>query len=170
MTGFGKGSKGQILYDRKEIAVSTLASEGVQGAGSSYALTEDFRILKIEYYVHATGLTAGEEIGLILGLADGELSDAEIQECLQARPADANDHVPLERAHRPVWPVALLRNILAGGGTPKQILESEGVWDKRWTFSDTEGWKWFVYNITDTAPTGGITVRIFSKVYGVWVK
>ncbi len=170
--GFGKNNTGVIIRDNSAIALSTLGGEAAIVVTTDVGWEEDFRLLKSEVYALVEGLTSGEGQGLVLGIADGELTAIEINECLQADgPGDRNQNVQRERAERPVW-------IIGGMGALidqdiGRFLGREGgplmEWKKRWTFSDPEGLEFFVYNQSGTALTTGATVRLDATHYGVWV-
>lgn len=161
--GFGKDGTGTILYNYQVVTLGTLAARDVAVSGA-YPLAEDFRYLKSQYFLDFGTQAVGDNI--LIGLADGELSSAEVEECIESIPTDRNDNLQNERAMRPVWPLEILGENSAGGG----VLQIKGESKPRWTFSDTDGWRWFVYNLdTGIAITTGSTVTIFEKVFGVWV-
>ncbi len=166
--GFGKDGKGVIIHlDAGPTGLSTLASKAaVQVA--ALPVTEDFRALKIE--AHWTGgAFTGDDDKVLLGIADGELSAAEIAECINADgPLDRNDNLTRERAERPVW---LLEGILPSidGGTTIVTGYAYTEWTKRWTFSNPEGLQFFVYNPDTDALTTGAGVSVTATIYGVWV-
>lgn len=164
MTGFGKGGKGQILYEN-EIATlgAVIAAGAVSAPIGDYqnGLDEDFRILKVEGAIAVDGLAAGEMA--VFCLADGALTAAEIAECLVASPDGPNDVPAIEHSHRPVFPVATL-----WGSSDETNLRS---FEKtvRWTFSDDEAWQWVLYN-PGNVHAGALTYVMWTKIYGVWVK
>ncbi len=171
--GFGKNNTGVIIRDNSAIALSTLGGESAIVVTTDVVWGEDFRALKTEFFALVEGLTGGQGSGLLIGIADGELTATEIEECLQADgPGDRNDNAPKERAERPVWLIGAvvpgntsadeLRFIGAGGST---LME----WKKRWTFSNPEGMEFFIYNQSGVALTTGATVRIDATHYGVWL-
>lgn len=166
--GFGKDGKGQILRENCAIALSTLAdATAIKATSGGLAgnMQEDFRIIKSEIFVYVEGHTVGE--GLItIGLADNELSVAEIAECLDVNgPVDRNDHLNAERVMRPVFEVCQI------GETTMEIPNEGLPLEKtfRWTFPAAEGWCWFAYNDSGAALTTGTIVRIRVKHYGVWL-
>lgn len=161
--GFGKDGKGVILYDKVRLTLSTLASGTVIAAASGITLSEDFRILKAEILGSTKGMTA-DEGGVVIGLADGELSDAEVAECLNSRPGDRNDNLANEQAMRPVFPFDIVFENQAGG----DLMVKEEI-KPRWTFSNADGWQWFAFNIGSGALTTGTVIDLFVKIYGVWV-
>lgn len=162
--GFGKDGKGIIMYDGLSQALGTLTSFDVAEVGvlNAQTMTEDFRIIKIEGFA-AWEAPTSEEGPIVIGLASGELTDAEIEECLEARPVDRNDRVELEKSSRPVWPLAIL-------GANQSNAET-AVIDKtiRWTFSNDDGWKYWAYSLDGTSLTTGSYVKGLLKIFGVWV-
>lgn len=163
--GFGKNGRGTILYLNQDFAPGTITGKTVS-KGNAANMTEDLRILKMEIDACITGLTATEEDRvLLLGFADAELTDAEIQECLEAEPLDSNDNLSLERSHRPVWPIGMMKPEVSD-----TVRYLSATWSKRWTFSDDDAYCFFLYNLGAGALTTGSTLRILVKLYGVWVK
>lgn len=167
MTGFGKNQRGQILYNSPSFTLGTLADQTAMKS-TAYSITEDFRLLKTKWCAHFEGHTVGEG-PLIMGIADAELSAAEIAEALTAAPIDRNDHTALEKSHRPVFPLA---QIAPGTDQACSRLPESGLFvdsDIRWTFSNDDGWCWFVFNDSGGALTTGSVLKIFAKHFGVWV-
>ncbi len=143
-------------------------------SGTPLVITDDFRVLKTEVYAVAEAVTANEANHLLLGIADGELSDAEIAEALSVGgPLDRNDNLADEQSHRPVWilgavdPAAVeltsIRKFIGENGGMKMTGKP------RWTFSNADGWTYFVFNYDNSTLTTGILVRMHIKSYGVWV-
>ncbi len=169
--GFGKNNSGVIIRDDSAIALSTLGGESAIVVTTDITWGEDFRLLKTEFTAIVEGLTSTEGNGLLIGLADGELTATEIEECLQADgPGDRNDNAPAERANRPVWIIGAVdpasESTLRFKGARGDFLME---WKKRWTFSNPEGLEFFVYNQSGNALTTGATVRINATHYGVWL-
>ncbi len=170
--GFGKNGTGAIIKERTSVALGTLAQNvAIKVDGAPVLLSEDFRLLKSEVFCEVKGLTSGEGAGLLLGIADDELSVAEIAEAINmSGPVDRNDNVNNERAMRPVWLISALDEL--GGSTVGRYHGSQGgpmiEWKKRWTFSNPEGWIFFLWN-EDVALTTGATVRVVATHYGVWL-
>jgi len=170
--GFGKDGKGAMIRENNSLTVGTLLAADLVSM-PAIAVTEDFRILKTEVYAHIEGLTAGEGIGLILGIADAELSDTEIEEALEINgPLDRNDRLSYEKVTRPVWPIAALEIVDAGGLAQRFIGLNGGPmieWKKRWTFSSPEGFEFWLYNDGVGTITTGATLKVLATHYGVWV-
>lgn len=171
--GFGKQHTGAIIKSHETQALGALGADTVILVGD-VSPTEDFRILKSVLFGHITGLTAGEGQGLLLGIANGELSVAEIKESLEVDgPLDRNDRLAVEQAERfaKLFAAYRLEDITSTSGrfeggdessSPKMVIKP------RWTFSDNEGWNYFIYNSGPAIQTGA-AATIVSTHYGVWV-
>lgn len=154
----------EILYDFCSITPGAVGSGGVAVADGRYAsLEEDFRIIKMDVFCAAELQTGGEPA--IIGIASKDLSSSEISECLNSAPQNRSDRVELEESGRPVWPLTLLMVSANGDGTVVDKFEKT----LRWTFSDANGWQWFIFNPSAGAMTTGSEFDIFTKIYGVWV-
>ncbi len=165
--GFGKDGKGAILREATNITLSTLGAVTAIKAGTQLVLEDDFRVIKTEVSGALDG-AAADETPILLGLADNELSVAEIGEAMNLNgPVDRNDRVAVERAERPVWVVGSYDSVFnrvaanAGGAPLEKVL--------RWTFSNPEGWTWFAFNRTAATLTTGAVFRLEAKYFGVWV-
>ncbi len=171
--GFGKDGKGAII---REIlsggALGALASKDAVKFTTPTVLQEDFRILKCEIQAVLSGLTAGEGTGLIFGMSNGELTAAEIEECIEvAGPQDRNDRVAVEQAERNVHTLGVFQPndpaeteaVLRGDNNSPLIVSKF-----RWTYSDPEGWGYWIYNLA-TGLTTGATLELKNTIYGVWV-
>ncbi len=167
--GFGKDGKGAIIRENVTITVGGLAAVAVI-KGTSLSISEDFRILKTEYFISQSGNwgAVGDEV--IIGFADDELSVGEIAECLNVDgPVDRNDRLAEERVMRAVWSLIDLK-----GDSTTVVMQppNDGKFMEhkpRWTFSNPEGWTWFAYNPLSGALTAGAVFIINAKYFGVWV-
>ncbi len=169
--GFGKDGKGVIFRENLSIGIGTLAAFAALKIGTAPAILERFRIIKAEIIATVTGVTSGELNGLYLGLADGTLTLAEIEASIEANgPLGPNETAEAEVSMRPVWWFGAthhnetLTEVTFENETGGPIMEKV----LRWTFSRTQAWDWFVYNM-GTAPTTGATLSLRSKLFGVWV-
>jgi len=164
--GFGKDGKGAILYGGNTITAGTLAARDVLAITDGYVgtLGEDFRIIKMEYW----GIFSLQAVGdaLLFGIADGDLASGEIEEAIEARPTDSNDNIANEQSMRPVFPLGVVGEMSAGSGD--NIFHGEKT--IRWTFSNPEGWTWWLFNITNGVLTTANSFDFQTKYYGVWVK
>ncbi len=171
--GFGKDHTGTIIREVvQDEGVGALASkDAVKITGP--ILQEDFRLLKSEFTAIMNGLTAGEGAGLIIGIANGELSAAEIEEALEVGgPLDLNDRVGSERAMRNVKVLGATQVPAGVANTELQFVNEHGgpiiVSKHRWTYSNPEGWSWWIYNQGGSLTTGA-TLQLLCTHYGVWV-
>ncbi len=172
--GFGKNGTGVIIREQTSKALSTLAANTtILVDTNDLAIGEDFRMLKSEIAAHIEGLTAGEGSGLIFGICNGELSVAEIAEALtNDGPSDRNDRGPQESAERFV---KVLSQLDLGQADTKGAFRNDTngpiiVAKPQWTFSNPEGWNFFVHNDGPSALTTGATMRLLMTHFGVWVK
>ncbi len=177
--GFGKDGTGVIIREVQTIALATLANQTAIKF-SSNTLTEDFRMLKSEI---AAGINTMDDAevaqGLLLGICNGELSVTEISECILADgPEDRNDRAGYEAATR--WVKVLSQAEIqavpeaAVKGTYEMIFRGENggpliVSKDRWTYSNPEGWDFFIFNNTGSALVTGSTARLYAQHFGVWV-
>lgn len=162
--GFGRDGKGVIIREDVDITLGTLAQNTAIKAtsgGLGGAMDEDFRMIKSEFNAAFEMQAAGDEF--YIGIADNELTVAEIAECLAVNgPIAMNDNLGRERAERPVW----LLGIFSNNSKNQHLLPVE--FKLRWTFSNDEGWTWFAFNPAADALTTGAIVNIHAKHYGVW--
>lgn len=165
--GFGKDGKGVMLRSQaNDQALGTLGSGTALKIASApfTSIEEDFRLLKLKWSVALKSFTSNEG-PLYFGIADNELSVAEIAEAIEAAgPTDRNDREGNEEATRPVW--------LLGQFVNNDIVPDTGLFEEtvlRWTFSDTEGFTWFVYNQDGTPLTTGALFSHNCTAFGVWV-
>ncbi len=165
---------GVIIRERQTIALGGLADDAAIKL-SQLTLSEDFRMLKSEVICVVNNLATLQGTGLVLGIANNELSVAEIAAAILINgPLDRNDRDGHEKAMRNVKLVSSLmepgedssnveRMFRNGAGGP--ITEVK----HRWTYSNPEGWCWFIFNGTGAAITTGASVELIATNYGVWV-
>ncbi len=169
--GFGKDGKGVIIREDDIITLATLASKTVVKQDAALVMAEDFRMIKVRSFIHLHGGTFTDNDGpLIIGIANDELTVAEIKECLEANgPLNRNDRIPEERSMRAVFELAMLQ-FVEGGAVVQQIVETPLESIIRWTFSNPEGWTWFAYNFGGSALATGGVIKLRNKYFGVWVQ
>lgn len=171
--GFGKDGKGVIIRESREQALGILADKTVIFIGTKLATLDDFRMLKTEVNAFLDGGTAGDVGGLLIGLADGDLSTSEIAAGMVVNaPLGPNDVVGGNVAMRPSWIIGAL--VADGSGTQGHF-RGEGnspniKFNPRWTFAQTKAWNFFIYNNTGHALTTGAVVELLTKDFGVWVR
>ncbi len=163
--GFGKDGKGVIIRERDTITLGALATITAIKSGSQINPTDDFRLIKTEYFIGVEGMTSGEG-PVLIGLADNELSVTEIAGSIGADgPVDRNDRGGEEAATRAVWVLdAIFSQVFPGGSS-----STKGEKTFRWTFSNPEGWTFFAFNNDPNTLTTGTIVHFYAVHYGVWV-
>ncbi len=168
--GFGKDGKGVIVRENRTQVLGALSASAGVIIDTKLATLERFRMLRTEVYGTLTALTTGEGTGLLMVLADGQYTLAQVEEAIEANgPLGPNDEITADMADRPVWFAGAIDRET---GT-EAIFENENgghklVLKPRWTFGRTKSWNWIVYNLGDNLTTGA-SVRIRSKSFGVWV-
>ncbi len=170
--GFGKNNTGVIIREDIDGVPGALVNGAVDVAGGP-SLTEDFRLLKSEVTCSIRGLTGPQGEGLLLGIANGELTSAEIAECLSVNgPVDRNDRLAIEKAERFCKIFGATGPNKGDGSTTQTFYGIDGgplmEVKPRWTFSDPEAWNWFIYN-NGLVLTTGSTYQLLITNYGVWV-
>jgi len=168
--GFGKDNKGAIIREQATIALGALAA-GAAIKLNTLAILEDFRILKSEVSAVVRGLTAGQGEGLKLGIANNNLTVAEIANCIFAQgPLNRSDRTLQEEAERqvrlfgapPQMAGAIEFGFLGIEGGPMMEIKP------RWTYSNPDGWCFFVFNDTVVLTTGA-TINLLATHFGMWV-
>ncbi len=168
--GFGKDGKGVIIRESRSQALATLGNNVAILIGTNLATLERYRMLKAEVYASVTTLTTTEGTGLLIGLADGDFTLAEIEAAIEnSGPVGPNDDVEEHISDRPVWFMGAVDR--ETGVTALFENETGGhmlVIKPRWTFARTKSWNFFVYNMGPQLTTGA-SVNLRVKSFGVWV-
>ncbi len=169
--GFGKNSTGVILRSKETATIGTLAADTAILLGSSITTVDAFRMLKAEITASIRGLTAGDGAGMLFGLAEGSLTIAQIAAALLADgPVGRGDRDDEELAER--WVRIIGQLVPSGSGQQGQFIGMNGsaVMEvkPRWTFSEDEGWNFFVFNMGAPPTTGGQLSAIITH-YGLWL-
>jgi len=167
--GFGKDGKGMIILQADIITLANLAdgTAVLQDNTANLTLVDDFRILKQEYFVGLNESIAAGDGPIYFGVANGELTVAEIAEVLaQTGPLNRNDAARTEQALRQVKILEVFGPQTAGGG---QVPWKKGSWNPRWTYSNPQGWNFFAFNQSGGVLVTGNVLRFRAKNFGVWV-
>ncbi len=175
--GFGKDGKGAIVKEQDSFALGALAGQALVGNASNVSLDMDFRILRSDIMATLTGITSLEGAGLVLYMAEGDLTDAQTEENIEQNgPVRLGAQVEEEIASRWVRRVAVSPGDMVNN-TERSMLNKYGgpllSMEPRWTFRRARtaaegGWRWAVYNDGVTL-TSGTSLRILATHYGVWV-
>ncbi len=172
--GFGKDGKGIILRETVVLTPGALAAGAVvKHTGGVILQTTSFRILKTEYFVSQQGAFAGEGDEIIVGIANGALTTAQIAEALNADGPDDRNDPDKEEADRAVWLKGpQIKETQLAADTYGEPVPNNGMpmsFSLKWTFTPTEGWDWFAFNPLSGALTTGSVFNITATHYGVWV-
>lgn len=173
-SGFGKDGKGVIIRETRSQALGTLANAAVILLGTKLAIVEDFRMIKSEILLTISG-TQADEKPILVGIANGNLSVGEIAEALAVDgPLGPTEAIEGERVMRGVW--------IIGSTHGESAADSDFTWnDKKggtthvlsiptaWTFSNADGWNFWIMNDSGAILTTGADVRLRAKHFGVWV-
>ncbi len=162
-----------IIKDNTIVTLGALSGQAV-AAQAGPVLKQGYRIVKTIWSAVAIGLTAAEATGLILGLANNDLTAAQIKESLEAGgPLNRGDRDLEEKANRFTKQMGMMETPLVAatesrfkgpeGGSPT---ESKIMW----SFPlGNAGFKWWIYNL-GTGLTTGASVRVLATHMGVWLE
>ncbi len=168
--GFGKDGMGVIIKESRVQALGALANQSAILIGTNIDTLERYRMIKLELFATVTELTTGEGTGLLIGIADGDFTLADIEASIElSGPLGPNDKDLADRADRYTkWLGAIDRETGVTGIFENEHGGHEMAKTIRWTFARTKSWNYFVYNLGPTITTGA-TVQIRAKSFGVWV-
>jgi len=145
------------------ITLGALVLEDVVGTGGQ-AMAQNGYCTSTTILARIDGLTAGEGGGLMLGVADGQLSAAEVEEYIEAQgPAFENQTDQSEKTKRMVRIVGQIGP--EESDIPPTLTGRAKFWDKyptRMSFSEDKAamFFWFVYNRSAATITTGATVKL----------
>lgn len=171
--GFGKNDTGVIIRDVTAGALGAVAATAaVTFAGP--AITDDFRMLKMESLGVVTGLTNDEAESLIFGIANADLTAAQIADAINlGAPLNRADRDLQEQAMRNVKIISQLQDRSGESGAhTEMLLETVGlpvVSKHRWTYTKGVGWDYFIYNRGSAALTTGAIFRSQHTIFGLWL-
>ncbi len=148
------------------ITLATLADNAVIKNTSPAILTEDLYMISTEIVVSLQGITVGEG-AIIFGMADNDLTVAEIAENLTTDQLDPNDIIARERARRPVRVLGIFSAEVAN-----RALNSGMPLKKRikLTFGSAKGFCFFAFNRSGASLTTGAVISIDGVLYGRWLR
>ncbi len=160
-----RNSKFQALPINIQIALTTLGNAALLATAMTALGTTKFRTISADLQWSLRGSTPGEG-PLQVGLANGNLTGAEIIENLDANPSSQNDIIALEWARRPVRRSGAFAVIAAN----ETLNDGKPIRTKLRTYLD-EGVELnaWVRNQSGAVLTTGAIVTIQGTLYGVWV-
>ncbi len=172
--GFGKDNTGVIIREIVDSgSLGALSARDVLLIPGGVTLVEDFRILKTDLFAIAVGVDSGEGEGLLLGMANGNLTAAEIEEAVEAQgPVGPSDRIGNERAMRQYHWLGEFRHIGAITDLSFVPMKNHGAAAQdrfRWTYTNTDGWTYFLYMNSPTGIATGWNVAFTASHYGVWL-
>ncbi len=131
-------------------------------------VTTPFRIAKAEGIIAVEQSDIGTSEVIYWFIADGSLTDAEIEECIEAKTLDIGDQVTSERSHRRV------KFLTDADGLPIYMSKEQPVVSfstkVNWTFREGKGWTIGAYNPHTSGWVGSDDYGLVVKYYGVWVE
>lgn len=146
------------------LTLSTLADATLLSQVLVGTLAEDLWAIA----AHLTWAIRGQTVGegpLFVGVADGDLTDAEIEEKIELVYVDPADRIAVERAGRAVRNAGAFPSIAID-----EVIQDGKVIKTKMNFMEGNGKtiKFWVYNRSGAALTGGALIQVFGYVYGNW--
>lgn len=166
MGKFGENPRAQILWEHNNFSTGALAVKDVASNNSQRldgSTQQGMRILKVEYNIWTTGMTAGEG-PVLCGLAGPDISASEIEEALEADPQWSGSDTEAFQANRPIWPLGMINNLSSIGFWIEQMKEKK----INWSFPEGTALQFWVYNLDDST-LSAFNVHFLLKIYGVWL-
>ncbi len=159
-----------VSHEQVSIDVSGLTSANVIGDVTKIdgARKQGVRIKQIKYaarWQQFTTLEGGVQIGLSVG--DG-LTDAEVEEALEADPQSDSDQPAQERSERKVFPLFMVPDSTQLDSD--QQMEFRAI--DRWPFkelNENEALKTYAYNTSGSTLTSGL-VKLDLVITGEWLR
>lgn len=150
-------SRIKVAYANTNLSLASLLANTLVGT-AALTPSQNVRLVKFDWKAAVHSVTSWETI--VWGIADGDLTDAEIEEALESGGLDFGDKIAREKVSRAVFPLGIL-----GGGTAGKFLD-EGTHEQPWTYLEDKGFKFWALNVGTTGFTaGGQTLEIFAKLF-----
>ncbi len=159
-----RNTKFQVLTVDQIVSLGALVSSGIlSGAITSLGVTR-YTVLSTDLLWAMDDITAGEG-PITVGIANGDLSNTEISEMLDANPTSQSDIIARERLRRPVRQ----SGVFAGFDTHETLNDGKFIRTKLRT-SLNEGVELVIWarNKSGVTLTAGAVVRVTGKIYGYW--
>ncbi len=166
----GREASFQPIPDVISITLGTLADNTVVFQASGITLTQDYWEKSFDWSAQLRDLTAGEG-PIWIGVADPELSVAEVLEALNAVPTSSHDFPAVEHARRPVRVLGVFEGAVDGQSSINDGKRKRFRMPRNWTKRVPAGkqltqfWAW---NRSGAALTTGGIVQIHTTYYGNW--
>lgn len=158
-------SRFQALPINLLVAPGTLAAGTVQSSEMTSLGVTRFRVVSTRLTITMSDHTPTEG-PLIFGIANGDLTNAEVGEALDASPTSMADIVARERARRPVRQMG----VFLGNAASEVTNDGKPINQKLVTVLDTGvELNFWVRNEDGSALTTGTLINIHGKVFGYWI-
>jgi len=137
--------------------ISTLAAHTALSLGSRVP-TQNFQAALYQGALDARGIAVGEVLALYV--SDADLTQAEVEACIEAVPTNERDNVPLEASRRPVQ--------LLGVITREQPLHLD-TGNRLPKYREDIGLEFWIYNPSNAGMTTGAVASGQVWIYGRFV-
>lgn len=146
----------------QSMALGTLADNTVVGAVLGNTVANDTYLISADLMASLANHTAGEG-PITVGIAHGDLSDAEIEECLEAVASwDNSDQIAQEHRRRKVRTIG----VFPGVGTEESLNNGNPIRVRcRFTLHSGLGIKIWAHNRSGAALTTGTLLKVDGKFY-----
>ncbi len=148
----------QLPIDTSFTMATLAAGAGLINAVQS--INQNFKAMSI-HAVWGINPLADVDGPFLFGLADGELSLAEIEEYLEGQPLDARKAPEVEQVARPV-------QVIGGLGIDVRTTYLSGTRVRLPTFREDKGFTWWIYNTGITMTTGSFA-KMRGRFFGRWL-
>ncbi len=160
-------SRQQVQYLISEVALSTLANLTAISVATliDTSRLQGMRLKQLKAAVSYKGKTVGEG-PLMYGLCSQDLTNAEIAEALIADPQQIQDEPANEQGNRKVFPLGVIEAGLAADEANQPLRDVRYPWKM---IEESQGIKFWVFNIDGNALTTGTEVTFTAAVVGEWL-
>ena len=142
------------IHEALSASIGTLAARTAVEIGAT-AVTQNYAPALYQGAVNLRNATEGE--GLSIYVSDGDLSLAEVEECIEAEPLHGRDTINLEQSRR---------NVQYLGSVSLSDILSLNEGNRLPMMRENIGWKFWAYNPTGAAMTTGAVLGGTIWVYG----
>lgn len=157
----GKRKGFRVIKVKKQFALSTLADGTLLSSAMGSAFSVKMYIISADLYIALRGGTAGEG-PILVGLADSDLSDTEITECLDAVYGGDEDIVSREQARRPVREIGMFPGL-----STEELLNqgNKTRYKLKFPVGESSAIDLWARNESGAALTGGQIIEVYGTVY-----
>ncbi len=157
-------------YDFLTITLGALAANNLALVNGGTTLQEDLKALHCKYFMtYLPGSIADSEGPLLVGWCPGDMTDAEVEEALEAAQVNPNDFPGNEHSNRPTFPLEVVMAFPTAAVDIGSKIVAQGEFKPRWRITDGQGWRWWAYNFSPNALTDGGSIKIAAKWFGRWL-